>query len=119
MAICERAARSGLVHHGLYSLGQLGEVCNCCVESCGVLRTFHRGIRGVVRPGPFVAVRGEACDGCKDRRARLCQQICPYGLATSNPDCLGCGLCALRCPNQAIRLVPRSRHEAGQNPRQT
>jgi len=108
MAICQRAAISGLVHHGLYSFGQLAEVCSCCVGSCGVLRAFHKGIEEVVRPSAFVARRGEDCNGCKVRSARICQQICPYQVAGSNANCLGCGLCALHCPNQAIQLVPRS-----------
>lgn len=110
LAICRRAAQSGLSHHGLYSLGKLAEICNCCMESCAVLRAFHRGIPEVVRPSAFLALRGEACDGCKGSSARLCEEICAYGFAPSNPDCLGCGLCARHCPQQAIRMVPRTGH---------
>ena len=104
VALCQRAAQSGQVHHALYSLGALTEICNCCAETCLAIKAYRSGIPEAVRPSGFVAIRGAECDGCADRLARLCEEACPYSRASSTSGCLGCGLCARLCPKQAIHL---------------
>ena len=103
--ICQRAVASGLVHHAILSLGRLTEVCNCCPQSCSALAAHRAGIRNAVRPSGLRAVRTNGCDGCKERPQRLCVAICPYGTEPGTDECMGCGLCAFHCPNQAIRMV--------------
>lgn len=107
LALCERAADSGLAHHAIYSLGMLAELCNCCPETCAAIKAFSSGLPEAVRPSPVVALRGPDCDGCAGRSGRLCEDLCPYGTVPSSSDCLGCGLCARHCPNRAIRMVDR------------
>jgi len=104
----ERAAASGMVHHAIYSMGLLLEVCNCCSETCTAIRAYRSGIPEAVRPAPRVAVRRATCDGCAGRAARVCAQICPYGKQPGDPGCLGCGLCARHCPREAVCMVPRA-----------
>jgi hypothetical protein len=104
----ERAAESGLVHHVIYSMGRILEICNCCVETCAVIRTYRSGIPETVRPSPYVAIRGPQCNACSGIPGKICQELCPYGKEPSNPECLGCGLCARHCPQHAIRLIPRA-----------
>ncbi len=103
--ICRAAADSGQVPHAIYSLGILAEVCNCCVESCTALAFYHGGMPGAVRPTGLKALRTDACAGCRERGGPICERICPYEQRPGADDCVGCGLCAWHCPNEAIRMV--------------
>jgi len=103
--ICERAAASGMVHHAIMTFGLLAEVCNCCVESCTVFAAYHRGLTNVVRPSGLMPVRTDDCDGCSGRPGRTCVEICPYDEGPGSDGCVGCGLCAVHCPRQAIRMA--------------
>lgn len=105
--ICRGAVESGMVHHGIMSFGVLAEVCNCCVESCSVLSAYRHGIEMIVRPSGLMAVRTDACDGCRDREGRVCREICPYAVEPGADECVGCGLCAYHCPTKAIEMVSR------------
>ena len=103
-----RAADSGLVHHVIFSMGMPLEICNCCAETCAAIKAYQSGIPEAVRPSGYVAIRGPACNACSGRRGRLCVQICPYEKEPATSQCLGCGLCARRCPQQAITMVPHA-----------
>ena len=107
IALCRRGADSGLVHHGIYSFGRMIELCNCCSESCTAIRAYKHGIPEAIRPTPLMATRSGACNGCAGRSARMCLTICPYGKSPSDGGCLGCGLCASRCPRGAITMAQR------------
>jgi hypothetical protein len=109
MALCQNATASGLAHHAIYSLGALLEVCNCCAETCSVVKAYEAGVPEAVRPAPFVAARGSDCDGCQGRNAKTCEDICPYGKHPSSLDCFGCGLCSAHCPRSAIEMKPREK----------
>lgn len=111
-AMCQEGGASGLAHHAIYSFGSLLEVCNCCAETCSVVKAFKAGVPEAVRPSPLIAVRGPDCDACKDRPARVCEEVCPYGVHPSSADCLGCDLCRTRCPRDAIAMEDR---EANRN----
>lgn len=106
-AVCRRSAESGMVHHAIYSFGSLYEVCNCCAETCSVVRAYKAGVPEAVRPTAYRAVRGSDCNGCRERDARVCEEVCPYGLAPSSPECLGCHTCVEHCPRGAIVMVLR------------
>ncbi len=105
--IFERAADSGLVHHVIYSMGTILELCNCCAETCAVIRSYRSGIPEVVRPSEYIAIRGPKCNGCSGRSEKVCVAMCPYEQEPSSIKCFGCGLCARHCPQQAIQMVPR------------
>ena len=107
-ALCQRASESGLVHHAVYSMGALLEICSCCPETCAAIRGYRSGIPEAVRPSKYIAARGPECNGCSSNEVKICEAICPYGKAPSDPECLGCGLCARHCPQKAIRMIPRA-----------
>jgi Pyruvate/2-oxoacid:ferredoxin oxidoreductase delta subunit len=107
-AIFERAADSGLVHHVVYSMGQMLEICSCCSETCAVVKAYMGGIPEAVRSSQSVAVRGSECNACPGMPDRVCEALCPYGKAPENPECFGCGLCARHCPQHAIHMAPRT-----------
>ena len=100
----QRASDSGLVQHALYSFGKVAEICNCCPETCAVIKAYERGIPEAVRPSEYMAARGPECDGCPERPGRICKEVCPYGTEPSRAECLGCGLCAGYCPQHAVRM---------------
>lgn len=106
-AIFEQATDSGLVHHIIYSMGEILEICNCCPETCAAIKTYKSGIPEALRPSDYVATRTSRCNGCSHRSGRICVKICPYGKEPSRAQCFGCGLCARYCPQQAIRMILR------------
>lgn len=103
--ICNDAAASGMVHHAIMTFGLLVEVCSCCVESCTVFAAYHRGLTNVVRPSGLMPVRTDDCDGCSGKAERMCVEICPYDEGPGSDGCVGCGLCAVHCPRQAIQMT--------------
>ena len=109
--LCQDARASGLSHHAIYSLGSFLEICNCCRETCSVVKAYEAGVPEAVRPSPFVAVRGADCDGCKDRDSKVCEAVCPYRKRPSSPDCFGCGLCSAHCLRSAITMMARVQTE--------
>jgi len=91
-------------------------VCNCCTCACIILRgiTELHNPRMVAKSN-FLPVRDdELCNRC-----RKCVRTCPleahvYHAPHDNESerilfleerCIGCGLCAYHCPNDAIKLV--------------
>ena len=107
-ALFDRAADSGLVHHVIYSMGQILEICNCCAGTCAAIKAYKSGIPEAVRHSKYIAIRGPRCNGCSGTPYRICEELCPYGKEPSNPECFGCGLCARHCPQHAIQMIPRT-----------
>ena len=108
--------KAGLVHCTTNVQTRPQFVCNCCTCACGILR----GLSALHNPrafakSNFLPVRDDKlCNTCKK-----CVRICPlkanvYHASHDNePDrillieerCIGCGVCAYNCPNDAIKMV--------------
>lgn len=103
---------AGLVHSsGNYRDG-IEYICNCCICCCGIMRGIAEfGIMSAVARSDFqIVVEGDACNGCE-----ACTGRCQFealtmteGLAVANYlRCVGCGLCVLICPTDALHLNRR------------
>lgn len=89
-------------------------VCACCSCCCGLLRMQH------VLPRPAdvwisdfqCTIDSEVCSQCEE-----CLERCQVGaLAMTGPSgavavdparCIGCGLCVVTCPTDAMQLTPK------------
>ena len=111
--------KAGLVHNAVNTSGPVSSmiICNCCSCHCGALISAreHKKV-GTVASNYNPRFINELCTKCE-----LCLQKCPMGAIYHhfpnkedksdeymyiNADyCIGCGVCAVTCPNKAIRLV--------------
>jgi Pyruvate/2-oxoacid:ferredoxin oxidoreductase delta subunit/DNA-binding transcriptional ArsR family regulator len=85
-------------------------ICNCCQDCCMNWPSLRAGSRKFVVPSRFQAVVDPelctACETCLDRC--YFEAIAMTGEADTAlvgaDKCMGCGLCAVTCPTDAIRL---------------
>jgi len=123
LEVLKSAAEEGLVHNAFYNVkeGQ-GSICNCCSCCCAVLRGVKDfGAPHLMASSDFVAVidHGECveCGVCADER-------CPMeaiekedsGYVVQPERCIGCGVCTVTCPTEAIALVRRPESEQDEPP---
>ncbi len=117
LATLRHAAKLGLVH----SLGNYREgvsyICNCCTCSCGILRGIsEQGMANVVARSAFASqVDEDLCTSCE-----TCLDACQFSALALNDQgmmsvnrvrCVGCGLCVINCPEEAISLARRPADE--------
>lgn len=113
LAVLHQAAEAGLVHtSGNYREG-VSYICNCCTCACGILRSVSEmGIANSVARSAFVAhVDADACGACE-----TCQDVCQFDalalddtgiMSVNRVRCVGCGVCTLNCPDDALSLTRR------------
>jgi Pyruvate/2-oxoacid:ferredoxin oxidoreductase delta subunit len=95
----------GLVH----TLNIQNCICNCCDDCCAIFHGQKQG-KQVFIPSPFVAeVDYYECNSCG-----MCAMRCPVDAvergkrSSVNPDvCLGCGVCVPSCRTGAMKLIRR------------
>jgi Pyruvate/2-oxoacid:ferredoxin oxidoreductase delta subunit len=112
MTRLKEAEKHGLVHSTTNKLDPSMFVCNCCPCCCMALAPVIKGYKlGVTKSNFDPIVDHDLCSLCD-----TCVDICPMGIIEHNEDsdgekiimgldgCLGCGLCASNCPEEAISL---------------
>ena len=117
LCILRQAEKEGLVHLTQNTVDKQGFICNCCVCCCGILNTAVKyNYWDIFQRTDYVPVFD--MDKCK--KCQKCVKICPfYALSYKAGDkedksedkivvreevCIGCGLCASNCPEEAINL---------------
>ncbi len=113
------ADKMGLVHQLIYfpHPNLYYVICNCCSCCCAVISTykkFKNTVPYLVIPSDFIArVDKSLCTNCG-----VCVERCHFGARIKGKNnkiifieenCKGCGLCATKCPKEAIKLVPRTK----------
>jgi len=116
LKILRETEETGLVHSsGNYRDG-IDYICNCCICCCGIMRGIAEfGIMSAVARSDFqIVVEGDACNGCEAcvDRCQFEALTVPDGVAVANYlRCVGCGLCVLVCPTDAMHLHRRKEGE--------
>jgi len=113
LALLERVEEEGLVHCTYNFQREPFFVCNCCSCCCGFLRalTEHGAPYMLARSNYLSTIDPDTCSECGDCANGRCPteaiSTVDEGYAVDGERCIGCGVCAVACEYDAIRLVPR------------
>ncbi len=110
LELLEQCEQEGLVHvaDNKRSLGLV--ICNCCGDCCINWTSLKYGTNKFAAPSRFRAtVAAEECNSCE-----MCLDRCYFEALSVDEDqgtaavdrekCMGCGLCQVVCPTDAIHL---------------
>jgi len=111
LRLCEE---EGLVHVTMNKMHVGHFICNCCDCCCQVLPLVIRDGMKICDPSRFVAgIDPDACSLCE-----TCQERCYFNalelketedrrevMHVIGEKCMGCGLCQITCPEEAISLT--------------
>lgn len=119
--ILKEAEDAGLIHCTSNVQNGINYICNCCTCCCGVLRGISEFDypHAVVSSNYIANVNSELCSGCASciDRCQLHALSIPEDVCVVDTNrCIGCGVCAIVCPEDALRLVDRSRDEHKEKP---
>ena len=89
-------------------------ICNCCWDCCGILKPYNMGAVSLMYNASFSA---QIKDGAKCKTCGTCEKFCPTTAMRMQDDkiqhyknlCIGCGQCALQCPQNNIEMYPNER----------
>ena len=113
--ILKQAEKEGLVHLTQNTIDRQGFICNCCTCCCGILSTAVKyNYWNIFQKSDYLPVIDE--EKCK--KCKKCVDICQfYALSYKSGEskaedkivvredvCIGCGICASNCPQEAINL---------------
>ena len=113
LELLDRLEEEGLVHCTYNFQREPFFVCNCCSCCCGFLRALneHAAPYMLARSNYVSSIDLESCPACGECGGDRCPVSAisagADGYAVDQERCIGCGVCALVCSCDAIRLVPR------------
>ncbi len=104
------AEEAGLIHCTYNVQSGRTFICNCCTCCCGVLRNVEKleNPREYIKTDFIMSVNADLCTGCES-----CVDRCQFDALSVPEDvcvvdkkrCIGCGVCAIVCPEGALELV--------------
>ncbi|MBU0992755.1 MAG: 4Fe-4S dicluster domain-containing protein [Proteobacteria bacterium] len=121
--IFARSKELGLIFSADNVQKRLMFICHCCGCCCGIIDGLNKhGLTATLVTSNYIAsVDAETCNGCK-----MCEKACHVKaismktLDSPSSDkkkkkravideafCVGCGVCALKCKTNALKLVKR------------
>jgi len=117
MDILRQAEKEGLIHLSANTVDKNGFICNCCACCCGVIGPSIKMNRldNFEKTDYVPVIDHDACTKCKK-----CINICSFHallyrtgekedksedrVIVREDACIGCGVCASNCPEDAISL---------------
>ncbi len=108
--IIGRAQEAGLVHVTMNKAGVGHFICNCCGCCCQSFTLLISDGLPLCDPSRYTPqVDAELCSACGDCEDRCWFKAIAVGdddyAVVSEESCLGCGQCAIGCPEEAITMV--------------
>lgn len=120
--ILAKAEQAGLIHSTMNVREGVEYICNCCTCCCGILQGLIKWNQpyAFVSSNYIIQLKDELCIGCEK-----CIERCKFGALTLEegkclaiPDrCIGCGVCTIVCPTQALKLVSRAKKDIKKPPK--
>ena len=108
--IVRQSEEAGLIHVVMNKQAVDHFICNCCSCCCQTMPILIEHNISVIEPSRFAAqVDPDLCSSCE-----TCVDRCFFGAITVEGEepatvdrekCLGCGVCQVTCPEEAISLV--------------
>ena len=124
LKVLEECFKEGLVASTMNNSDptQAAFICMCCSCCCHILGGYARNITGWGNPYQTMKSNLQPRrDEAKCRRCNICVRLCPVKAQWRHwphqPDlsddfiffeaerCIGCGICAFNCPNDALTMV--------------
>jgi ferredoxin len=117
LKILKVTEEAGLVHKAFHNSNDVhkpeNSICNCCKDCCDTFGLWKMGATPIINVTHYLSdVIIDKCIACG-----ICAERCPMEAITVSDYaivdeklCIGCGVCARACPENAIRLLEGTRN---------